>query len=233
MIKILLADYLKDPSDMRLDILCANLNPAFKLIKSNKSQIKLMIEDYSKDPSKQRLKILTTFIGGVTAPKSLRKIKSKMEAQQNQEPDEYIIIQKEMAELNKQIVDAKGDKMIINALANPYKMLEARLEVAIRDRDRRMLAQLDPVKIEKEMILKLFGNPEDVTSHAYKILNGYANDFQMQMNPDPTVMIKKLFAHNGKEPYEYSAGLVNAQSRIWRITKGGALASYDMGNHSI
>lgn len=232
MIKILINDYLKDKSDTRLKILVSNVNPDF-MLKKNKDMVVLVLEDYEKDPSPKRLKAIKNLLGGNMEKVSIKKAKKQMANNPNTIDDEYIGIMNEMKELNNQIVDAKGDKMVLGALMPIYTELNSRLDLAIRKREKEAMKNLDPVKIEKEMIIKLFGDPEDTNTHAYKILNGHAADFRIQMPYDPTVMIKKLFAHNSKEPYEYTAGLVDAVNRIWRVTKGQALASYDQGTRAI
>lgn len=74
---LLLADYLKDSTDLRLLTFVTCLNPAFKLTKSAKEQVKLLISDYQKDPSKQRLRILESFILEKVEVKGSKIVKKK------------------------------------------------------------------------------------------------------------------------------------------------------------
>jgi hypothetical protein len=226
-LKQLFADYLADKSDIRLEILCANINPEFKLNKKNKEQISLLVSDYEKDKSDARLNILVSFIGVAKSEKVKRGRPAKIVEVKKEDltvmgeiDREFKQINEEMQDMQLQIREAKGDKMVLSSLAPAYRALEQRLMVCIQKKERENAKNLDPKKIERERILRLFGDPKDEKSLAHGILNGTKYEFQVKMAEDPAVMIKRLYAINGVEAYDYSALLMNPTERIWVVKKG-------------
>ena len=232
-VKQLLADYLAEKSDIRLEIFCANVNPEFKLGKKNREHINLLVSDYEKDKSDARLNILLGFIGISKEPKVkkskvVQSVKQSMKQSINQEETnnmseidkEFKQINEEMTELQTQIREAEGDRMVLNSIAPSYKALEQRLMLCIQKKERENAKNLDPKKLERDRIIRLFGDPADEKSLAHGILNGTKYEFTVKMAEDPAVMIKRLYAINGIEAYDYSALLMNPTERIWTVKKG-------------
>lgn len=247
-VKTLLDDYLEDKSDLNLELLVANVSPSFKLTKKKTEMLRSLILKYEKQKNKTRLDIIVNFLGGVSKPTKTRVTKAKVDDTVEQVDDQVKAIpetmkevrklQGEYKELVKQYKEAKGDKYIIESLKPELKAKDQEITTALGVHERWMKANKDPHaqdKFEKAMVQKALGSTDNPDSLASQILKGKAVNFKISSQYNPEMLIKKLFAFNSKEPYPYSAGLIDGPNSIWQVRKGdiGDGFTWNQGTHAL
>ncbi len=187
---MLLEDFIKDGSDIRLSILCKNLNPYFKLDKKNKEQVKLLINDYVGDRNKGRLKVIESLIlnqsplFGKRNNKNDTQIQSKTSTLPNKLTSLLQTPSKEMMECN--ILREEVVSLRAMAGTNPSMMVQLNLpqkeaklkmmETALGLRNEKAGFDREATEDnERTLLISTLGYWEDKNSLSHEILYGHQN----------------------------------------------------------
>lgn len=190
---LLLEDYLKDSTDLRLLTFVTCLNPAFKLNKSAKDQLKMLIADYHKDPSKQRLRILEGFVLEKVEVKGAKVVKKKQVDQLQaliapQTEDEKKVarifeLEKEIKQIRQVMVSTelpKSELERFHTLKNELMHLEVDLGRSGYDPMSGSAFNPDPNAVEKSELALVMGCVGDWNrpgTFAHEIVNGSKPQF--------------------------------------------------------
>lgn len=212
---ILLEDYLRDKTDVRLSIFVGSLNPEFKLNKVSKEQIKLLISDYSLDRNRTRLKNIETFLSGGSEVKQVKvvgkksagieqpkvnKLTSLLGEEKDQDTIELITLTNELKELRSRYMGNPNWSRIDDErrifLLNRINEIEHSKGYFNDD----PLAQ---EKTEIAMIKGTIGDWTDSRTAAYAMLYGNRPQFMITVPYKPEFLLEILKKHSGVEPRQF------------------------------
>lgn len=172
--KLLLNDYLKDPTDIRLHIFANSVNKSFELNKKNIPALKSLINDYSLNPIPSRLKNIETYLEvNKSIPKANKSLAQLKTLTPKDLKEELSDTQKEMNTLANSINRLKSAKATPQSL-DKISELEVKLNELKTSK-----GDFDRTDMEKilnknwmDNVLGILGHWDDSNSIAYKLVNG-------------------------------------------------------------
>ncbi len=227
--KLLLQDYLKDSTDLRLSLFATMLNSLFKLDKKNKEQLVRLIDDYKLDQSKMRLDMIEKFIGGASQEKGLFKPKQAKEVKASPVQTAEL---KELSDNEKQMNNLRS------ALSALLRTPNWATNISVKNQIDDLRAQLQPLEMKAgfydpappeksklDIIFGLFGHWDDPESLAYEMFHGNRPRLEVRTNQDVPQAIRDLIVLSGKQMRQFyvtsnemSGGVKGTNHRpIWTL----------------
>lgn len=205
--KLLLNDFIKDKTDLRLTLFAGSVNPNFKLDKKNKEQLSLLIADWILDNNNLRLKTIENYLGAsanenlgnVYKPKQAKAVKqTAAEIKINAENSELV---KKMEAIRARIVQLRNSvrgnpfppQSVINAIE------EAKSELFPLENEAGMRNPQPPEKSKLDIVLGILGHWENPESTAHEMIYGNRQKFAVQTNANLREIIGWLAELSGKQ----------------------------------
>ena len=195
--KLLLEDYLKDPTQMRLFLFASRVSPNFKLTKANSPALAQLILDYQTDPKPVRLKNIETFLGNVPLPKNRIKPSDmkKMSTVQSQ------TVKKEKTEFDKKREELGRLKATPGWGENSSlrdKIFALQEEVNELDRQQGGFDPQPPEATYLAIVIGAVGHWEDPNSIAYELIHGTQPRITLDSGQNFNLILDWLQQFSGK-----------------------------------
>lgn len=199
--KLLLEDYLKDKSELRLSLFANSVNNLFKLDKTSKEQLKTLIADYELNKLPARLKIIDSFLATNKEVPAARikpsDIKNntvtKFQKDAPKANEELKSLQKQM-----QAYVGRGRNWDLNEkyieLSNKIKEIETKAGMFNEYPREEAIA-----KAKLDIVLGLIGHWEDSKSIAYELINGTRPRITIKSGVDMKDILQWLTELSGKQ----------------------------------
>jgi hypothetical protein len=203
---LLLNDYLKDSTDLRLSLFVNSINPVFAVNKKNSDSIKQLISDYKLDNSKQRVKNIENYLNSAVETKETKTKRFKPSELKNMPKSELAAVSKAVIKERTEI--EKKEELLLNlkrtenwnmnpALLEKITGLQSELNELYRERGD---YEIKPPEATYFAIVNGFlGHWEDEGSIAYKLVNQLEPRIIVNCSMDPVTLINWLEQLSGKQ----------------------------------
>ena len=199
--KLLLKDYYKDTTEMRLNLFVSAVNPNFILNKKTIPLVKQLLEDYRLDPSNSRLKVLISHISTTTihpnrlTPTQMKKLTpTEVKISADKTTKEKTEIDKKESQLLRLLQTNYG-----NNPAAQEKISNLREEIDnLRENNEARYAPASQERTWRDNVLGVFGHWDDEDSIAYKLINGTEARITIDtgMPLEPVIQALEYFSGN-------------------------------------
>lgn len=198
--KLLLEDYLRDKTDLRLSLFANSINAAFKMDKKSKEQLRLLIADYELNKLPARLKIIESFVG-VTKEVSKARIKpSELKSQTLSR--EQIEAPKKNSELEMLYRKAATYRQSKN-----FDLNEEYVKCLNRIKELEIEAGLYDVKppehSQLSLVLGILGHWDDPNSIAHELIHGQKSRIVIESGVQIRDLIKWLGELSGQNTRQF------------------------------
>lgn len=201
--KLLLNDYLKDKTDLRLLLFANSINPTFKLDKKTKDGLISLINDYERDVSnKMRIKNIESFLGLVVnqAGRGKRITPSEIKVMTPEKKAEISELNLKMEEIRDKI-HALRRRLHVGNPANDRINDEIDVlmaELRPYEEEAGYYNPAPPEKSQLDIILGLLGHWDDENSIAHELIYGNRPRVEIRTSTDIPAMIFNLGRLSGK-----------------------------------
>ena len=214
---LLLGDYSKDPSDIRLSLFAKSYHPSIKLSKSDRVELKTLISDFQQDPSTIRKKLIDSHFSGLSgisgkgptpsptidstyAMTDESNFKTLLDPLGDLEGKRIVELSQSLSELYRRLNNDPNNKELREQVETGKREL-FKLENA-----KGLYGDSDPQAQEKSEISVLkgiLGDWEKETSIAHELLYGQKASLQIKSPLSLKNLLVNLEKYSGHKPREF------------------------------